>query len=63
MKIRGPKPAIGEEYLVDNRVYTDRATFDHEMEKIFLGVWNFVCHESEIANPGDYITTTAPASR
>ena len=58
MRVRMPKPAIGEEYIVDNGVYTDRATFDAERERIFLGSWNFVCHESEIPSPGDYLTTT-----
>ena len=58
MAVRVPKPAIPDEYLVDNRVYTDRTTFDLERERIFSRVWNFVCHESEIRNPGDYITTS-----
>src|SRR5262245_3833964 len=58
MKIRMPKPAVGEEYVVENSVYTDRTTFEQEMENIFLSVWNFVCHESELPNAGDYLTTT-----
>ena len=57
MKIRAHVPSIDNDYLVDNRVYTDQNTFDLEMEKIFSTVWNFVCHESEIPNVGDYITT------
>jgi methanesulfonate monooxygenase large subunit len=52
-----PKPAVPDEYLVDNRVYTDERTFNLERERIFFRVWNFVCHESEIPNPGDFITT------
>jgi phenylpropionate dioxygenase-like ring-hydroxylating dioxygenase large terminal subunit len=57
MAVRIPKPAIPDEYLVDNRVYTDQRTFDLERERIFFRVWNFVCHESEIREPGDFITT------
>jgi len=57
MAVRIPKPAFPDEYLVDNRVYTDPRTFELERERIFLRVWNFVCHESEIPNPGDYLTT------
>ena len=57
MAVRIPKPAVPDEYLVDNRVYTDQRTFDLERERIFFRVWNFVGHESEIPNPGDFITT------
>lgn len=54
---RDGKPDVPDEYLVDNRVYTDPRTFELERERLFLHVWNFVCHESEIAAPGDYLTT------
>jgi methanesulfonate monooxygenase large subunit len=57
MVVRIPKPAVPDEYLVDNRVYTDQKTFDLERERIFFRVWNFVCHESELPNPGDFTTT------
>jgi len=58
MTVKIPKPSLPDEYLVDNRVYTEEGVFKLEMEKIFLRVWNFVCHESEIERPGDYLTTT-----
>jgi len=58
MTIRITKPLIPDEYVVDNRVYTDQRVFDLERERIFLRVWNFVCHESEIPNAGDFITAT-----
>lgn len=58
MAIKISKPDLPDEYLVDNRVYTDDGVFKQEMEKIFLRVWNFVCHESEIERPGDYLATT-----
>ena len=57
MAIPIPKPALPDEYLVDNRVYTDERLFHQEMEHIFHRVWNFACHESEIGNPGDFLTT------
>jgi methanesulfonate monooxygenase large subunit len=57
MTLRMPKPAFPDEYLVDNRVYTDQRVFDLEMERILLRTWNFTCHESEIRNPGDFLTT------
>lgn len=57
MSLLIPKPDLPDEYLVDNRVYTDPRTFQEERQRIFLRVWNFVCHDSEIAKPGDYLTT------
>ena len=59
MIIAANKPDLPDEYLVDNRVYFDRSTYEAERERIFLKSWNFVCHESEIPNPGDFLTTTA----
>lgn len=58
MAVRTIKPDLPEDTIVDNRVYTDPVTYDREMERIFLNVWNFVCHESEIPEPGDFITVT-----
>lgn len=52
------KPAVPSEFLVDNRVYTDPKLFADERERLFLRVWNFVCHASEVREPGDFITTT-----
>lgn len=54
---REAKPHLPDECLVDNRVYTDQRTFDAERERLFNRVWNFACHESEIREPGDYLTT------
>ncbi len=34
MKI--PKPSFPDEYLVDNRVYTDSKVFELEQERIFF---------------------------
>ncbi len=38
-------------------VYTDADVFHQEMRKIFYHTWVFVAHESELAFPGDYVTT------
>ncbi|WDL97740.1 aromatic ring-hydroxylating oxygenase subunit alpha [Alicyclobacillus sp. ALC3] len=37
-------------------VITDPSIFELEMETIFSKTWQFLGHESEINNPGDYVT-------
>src|SRR5690349_914679 len=41
---------------VSGRVYYDQAIFDEELEKIWYRDWIYVAHESEIPEPGDYVT-------
>ena len=43
---------------LSSKIYTDPRIFDLEMAHIFGGTWVFVAHESQIAKPGDFITTT-----
>src|SRR5262245_66226924 len=54
-------PPIDYKVLVqDDRIhaslYTDPRIFDDEMERIFEQGWVFVGHESEVPNPGDFVT-------
>ena len=39
-------------------MFTDPAFFELEMKHIFEGNWLFLAHESQISEPGDYMTVT-----
>ncbi len=43
---------------VHRRVYVDPALFELEMRRIWGRAWIFVGHESQVPEPGDFITTT-----
>lgn len=43
-------------FLVDRAVYTDKALFDAEIAHIFESGWNYICHESQIAEPTSYFS-------
>lgn len=44
---------------VHNSAY-DAATFERELDTIFQRSWLFMCHESEIAEPGQYMRRQLP---
>jgi nitrite reductase/ring-hydroxylating ferredoxin subunit len=43
-------------FRVSRRVYADRDVHAAELQQIFRRCWLFVAHESEIPEPGDYVT-------
>lgn len=51
-------PALPETHYLDNRIFTDETIFAQEQKDIFQRVWLFLCHESELAAPGDFRTAT-----
>ncbi|MCK0538348.1 aromatic ring-hydroxylating oxygenase subunit alpha [Alcanivorax quisquiliarum] len=44
-------------FRVDRSIYTDEELHELEVKNIFEKDWVFLCHESQIPNPGDYYST------
>jgi benzoate/toluate 1,2-dioxygenase alpha subunit len=44
-------------FEVSRRLFTDEELFELEMKHIFEGTWIYLCHESQVANPHDHLTT------
>ncbi|MFP6806764.1 MAG: Rieske 2Fe-2S domain-containing protein [Pseudomonadales bacterium] len=39
---------------LDRRVFSDAQIYQEELKKIFARAWNFMCHESQIPEPGNF---------
>ena len=44
-------------FRIDRRAFHDAAVYDAEMAHVFERQWNYLCHESQIPNHGDYFAT------
>ncbi len=44
-------------FRVHRSIYLDAALHEAEMEAIFERRWNFICHDSQMPNPGDYFAS------
>src|SRR5688500_9590230 len=45
-----------EKGRINRRLFIDRELYELELEKIFARTWCYLAHESQIPNPGDFVS-------
>src|SRR5437763_14237809 len=43
--------------LINHRIFIEPEIYRQELEQIFARCWLYLCHDSQITLPGDFLTT------
>ena len=43
--------------LISRRIFIEQEIYEEELRQIFARCWLFLCHDSQIPLPGDFMTT------
>src|SRR5438105_4615445 len=67
IEVTRPQDFLGlvdkEKGTVDRRIFSDDAIYELELERIFARAWNFMAHDSQIPETGDFFQTSIGEDR